>query len=592
MAYISLDKVVEYQYPKPRKPSKLPLIPCGASSFQSTTEPFLNCSTSVDVCAAVVPPASASENPSSLANISSVVTQAQIQIEDSCPLPAAIIVDSDRSDEKNKNKDQDICDEKTEQDACRRSNERIHDIHYIEKNKDLSEPLQATEILLAKDATVLESQEIEMPPLISDSGYEQHSSTVSETFIEEIPPNVLDDPIASAAQLDTNGIDQMSMSPVNTPTGDAMRHDSLADKGRQRSVCQQYPITEAAVAQFAPTRTRQLNGSQQGRNSSAEMRCKSLSVVVPHQPLQSSKLTRTARHSACSQFIPSAESDDDPGDSDYREDSPAESRIEYDEPAARPVKRKRRMNTSMNTSQLHRKRVRAQAYSKSPSPKLASPESTVQSSTSPETIRIRGQFLRKVSLSRVEYCCWVTEDINSATSSPVSSDIWASLKKLADEGGQSNSMSDFQAIDIEGLFTRDLKPCGYIWSFNFKEKHAKSPENHSLPQEGRVSPTLDDLVVDSQTSPRADECASLKGKDYTAEEDALIVHLKETEKLSWSRIAARFPKRTQMALQTEDQPSADYYSSIPKEYWESSSPIQPANITTFPGSLSAWVVQI
>jgi hypothetical protein len=110
-------------------------------------------------------------------------------------------------------------------------------------------------------------------------------------------------------------------------------------------------------------------------------------------------------------------------------------------------------------------------------------------------------------------------------------------------------MSDFQAIDIEGLFTRDLKPCGYIWSFNLKVKLAKLPGNHSLPQEGRVSPTLDDLVVDSQTSPRADECSSPKGKDYTTEEDELIVQLKETEKLSWSRITARFPKRIQMALQ-------------------------------------------
>jgi hypothetical protein len=110
-------------------------------------------------------------------------------------------------------------------------------------------------------------------------------------------------------------------------------------------------------------------------------------------------------------------------------------------------------------------------------------------------------------------------------------------------------MSDFQVIDIEALFTRELTPCGYIWSFNFMETYAKSPENYSLPQEGRLSPTLDDLVVDDQTSPRADECASPKRKGYTAEENALIVNLKENEKLSWPRIAARFPKRTQMALQ-------------------------------------------
>ncbi|KUL81608.1 hypothetical protein ZTR_10656 [Talaromyces verruculosus] len=515
MAYISLDNVVEYQYPKPKKPSKWPLIPCGASSFQSTTEPFLNRSTSVDVSATVVPPASDSQNPSSLAKINSVATQAEIQIEESCPPPAATIVDSDGSDEKDKNKDKNICDQKTQQDGCRRSNKRIHDNHYIEKNNDLSEPLEATEMLLPKHATVIESLETEMLPFVSDVGCEQHNSTVSETFLKGMRPTVLDDPIFSVVQSDTSGIDQMSMSPVNTPTGDAMCLDTLADKSRQRSVCQHSPIAEAAVAQFAPTRTRQLNGSQQGRNSSAEMRCKSLSVVVPHQPLQSSKLTSTARHSGRPPSIPSAESDDDPEGSDYRENSYAESRIEYDEPAASPVKRKRRMNTSTNASQVHKKRLRAQAYSKRPSPKLASPESTAQSSTCPETIRIRGQFLRKVSLSRVEYCCWVTEDINSATSSPVSSDIWASLKKLADEGGQSNSMPDFQAIDIEGLFTRDLTPCGYIWSFNFKEKHAKSPENHALPQGGRVSPTLDDLVVDSQTSSRAVNLRNLIDIEYT-----------------------------------------------------------------------------
>jgi hypothetical protein len=173
----------------------------------------------------------------------------------------------------------------------------------------------------------------------------------------------------------------------------------------------------------------------------------------------------------------------------------------------------------------------------------------IQSSTSSETIRIQGQFLRKVSLSRVEYCCWITEDINSAASGPISSDIGASFKKLADEGGQSTSMSDFQAIDIEGLFTRELKPCGYIWSFNFKEKYAKLPENTTFPWDVRLSPTPDGPTVDNQISPLVDESASSKGKGYTAEDDALIVNLKETEKLSWPRIAARFPKRTQMALQ-------------------------------------------
>ncbi|KAI7971560.1 hypothetical protein EIK77_005255 [Talaromyces pinophilus] len=108
-------------------------------------------------------------------------------------------------------------------------------------------------MLLSKHATVIESLETEILPFVSDSGCEQHSSTVSETFIEEMPPTVLDDPIVSVVQSDTSGIDQMSMSPVNTPTGDAMCLDTLADKSRQRSVCQHSPIAEAAVAQFVST---------------------------------------------------------------------------------------------------------------------------------------------------------------------------------------------------------------------------------------------------------------------------------------------------------------------------------------------------
>ncbi|EEA19277.1 hypothetical protein TMatcc_009403 [Talaromyces marneffei ATCC 18224] len=550
MAYISLDNVVEYEYPKPKKPSKLPLIPCGASSFQSTTEPFLNRSPSIAVCATVVPPTSATENPSFLANINSVATQTQFQIEESCPPPSATIVDSDRSDEKDKNNDQNICDQKIDQDACQRSNEQTHSNHYTEKNNGLSEPPEATERLLAEDATGTRFLEIGISPLLSDSEIERHDSAAPDTFIEEIPSTVLDDPIVSAVQSDTTGIDHISMSPVNTPTGDETCLDTLADKGRRRSVCQHSPIAEAAVAQSASTQPRQ-NRSQQGRNSSVRVPCKSLSVVVPRRPLQSSKLSHTTRQSRRSRFIPSTESDDS-GDSDYHEYSHAKSRIEDDEPAARPTKRKRRVDADMETSQLHRKRVYAQADPTSSPPRLASPESMIQSSISPETIRIQGQFLRKVSLSRVEYCCWVTEDINSTTSNLASSDILASFKRLADEGRQSTGMSDFQAIDIEGLFTRELKPCGYIWSFNFKEKHTKSLDHHTSSQQGRLSPSPDSFEEDEQVSQRIDESAksvSSKGKEYTAEEDELIVTLKEIEKLPWSVISAYFPGRTKATLQ-------------------------------------------
>ncbi|OKL55221.1 hypothetical protein UA08_09510 [Talaromyces atroroseus] len=550
MAYISLDNRVEYD-PQPKKSSKGRPISDGVSSFQ-TTSPLLGHPASGDICATVVPPASASKDLSSFANINSATTEPRIDIEKSCPPPAAALVASNAFDEKDKNKDHSTYDQKVNQETCQSPTEKIHDNHYAEhyteENTRLCEPSETTETSLAEDLTVTRSLEIGMSPLLSDGEIERHRSPVAEKFLGEMPSTVPDDPIAWAAQSDATCIDQRSPSPAITSTGDAMCLDTLADKGRQQSVCQHSLIAEATVAQSEPSQTRQVNRSQQGRNTLVGMPCKSLPVVVHRRPLQSSKVSRTTRQSCRSRFIPSTDSDD-PGDSDYHEHSQAESQIEDDEPVARPAKRKRTANTGMNASQLRKKRVQAHSYQRSSSLRVASPESAIHSSTSPETIRIQGQFLRKVSLSRVEYCCCVAEDENSAVSNPISSDIWASFKKLADKGGQSTGMPDFQAIDIEGLFTRELKPCGYIWSFNFKEKHAKSPENHSLPQEGRVSPTLDDLVVDSQTSPRADECVPPKGKDYTAEEDELIVHLKETEKLSWSRIAARFPKRTQMALQ-------------------------------------------
>lgn len=66
-------------------------------------------------------------------------------------------------------------------------------------------------------------------------------------------------------------------------------------------------------------------------------------------------------------------------------------------------------------------------------------------------------------------------------------------------------------------------------------------------------------MVDNQISPQVDESTSSKGKCYIAEEDALIVNLKEIEKLSWPNIAAHFPNRTQMALQVR------YFTKLKKK---------------------------
>jgi hypothetical protein len=443
------------------------------------------------------------------------------------------------------------------------ANEEIHDSHYIEKNKDLSEPSEATEISFAEDVTVIRSPDGEISPLRSDGEIERHGSTIPESDVEEMPSTVLDDPVASMVQSKTIDIDRTPTSPfIITPIVNPMCLNTLADTEIQQSVCQNSPTNEATVAQSVTTQTQQLNRSQtprqrlighvdenpRRRHSSIGVPCKSLSVVVPHRSLRT---TRTRRGSHRSRFTPRTESDDS-GDSDYREYSHAESPMEDSEPSARPAKRQRRGDTGMGTSQLRRERLQEQAYSTSSPPRLSSPGSIIQSSTSPETIRIQGQFLRKVSLSRVEYCFWVTEDQNSTAFKPASSDILTSFKKLENEGVQSTDMSDFQAINIEGLFTRELKPCGYIWSCNFKEKHTKSPDHNTSSQEGRLSSSPDGFEEDDQVSQRVDKSAksvSSKGKEYTPEEDELIVSLKEIEKLRWSGIAAHFPGRTKAALE-------------------------------------------
>lgn len=136
----------------------------------------------------------------------------------------------------------------------------------------------------------------------------------------------------------------------------------------------------------------------------------------------------------------------DSGDSDYLEYRHAESRMEDCEPVARPAKRQRWVDTGMDTSQLHNERVRAHAYPTSCLPRLASPEPIIQRSTNTETIRIQGQFLRKVSLSLVEYCCFVKEDINSTASNPASSDILASIKRLADQGASQSACLTFKLL--------------------------------------------------------------------------------------------------------------------------------------------------
>jgi hypothetical protein len=168
-----------------------------------------------------------------------------------------------------------------------------------------------------------------------------------------------------------------------------------------------------------------------------------------------------------------------------------------------------------------------------------------QRSTVPEQIRIDGCLLRKVSLGRVEYCCWFTEDHGPTVFSPSLSDCLASFQNQTNKQDQLSNMTDLQAIKIEGFLTRELNPCGDVWCCSFKERHVVPQSEKSFHQE---QPSLgeDGFVEDNEIFHMP---ISAKGKEYSREEDELIVRLKEVEKLPWSRIAERFPGRTKGTLQ-------------------------------------------
>jgi hypothetical protein len=109
-------------------------------------------------------------------------------------------------------------------------------------------------------------------------------------------------------------------------------------------------------------------------------------------------------------------------------------------------------------------------------------------------------------------------------------------------------MSDLQVINIEGLFTRELNPCGYTWSCSFKERFTP-PQTDKSSHEEHLIAGEEGFIEANEVSQLVEIPVSLKGNEYTPEEDKLIIQLKEVEKLPWSHIAAHFRGRTKSALQ-------------------------------------------
>lgn len=329
---------------------------------------------------------------------------------------------------------------------------------------------------------------------------------------------------------------------------------ALEDKDSGPIVHQTSPIIKITETDFVAPQRQQTDSSQtpafkrkdklQLRNCTAERTTsKSFSVIIPQRNLRSSDTPRTRLRSRRS---PSSEStaSDDSNDSDYQGSDHTVDQITNHAQKARPAKRRKRAATRTETSFPGQEKPQGRAYSTASSYSQSSPESMVQKLTGPEKIRIGGCLLRKVSLGRVEYCCWFTEDHGPTACSPSLSDCLASFQKQANKQDQLTNMTDLQTIKIEGFFTRELNPCGDIWCCSFKERHVVPQSEKSFHQEPSLGE--DGFMEDNEVFHMP---ISAKGKEYSREEDELIVQLKEVEKLPWSRIAERFPGRTKSTLQ-------------------------------------------
>ncbi|EED16616.1 hypothetical protein TSTA_016910 [Talaromyces stipitatus ATCC 10500] len=271
---------------------------------------------------------------------------------------------------------------------------------------------------------------------------------------------------------------------------------------------------------------------------------KSLSVIVPRRNFRSSNTPRTRLRSRRSPSTESTASDDSNG-SDYQESEHAVDQITNDVQKACPAKRRKRAATGTESFSPRQEMPQGRANSIASLPSQSSPESMPQKLSGLKKIRIDGCLLRKVSLGRVEYCCWFTEDHGTTACSPSVSDCLASFQKQTNKQDQLTNMADLQVINIKGFFTRELNLYGDIWCCSFKERHVVPQSEKSFHQ---VQPSLDEDGF-MEEKEYFHMTISAKGNEYSREEDELIVRLKEVEKLPWSRIAERFPGRTKGTLQ-------------------------------------------
>jgi hypothetical protein len=223
----------------------------------------------------------------------------------------------------------------------------------------------------------------------------------------------------------------------------------------------------------------------------------------------------------------SAESDDS-DDHDFYGSNDEEDRGSNNELQARPTKRPR---TTKTTQGQDAREVTL--------PNPSDERSSKQNTNCVEQIRMYGRLFRKITLlSRVRYFCYFDEDPDSTVPEPMAFNI---EQEYSQDVG--NKMSNIQAMDVEGIFTRDVDTRGDTWSWCFKERKTTSP---SSVQPGDSVHPAPNITHNSQSSKLRRQ---KKRIPYSTEEEKLLIDLKKKQNLPWREIAKHFPRRKTSSLQ-------------------------------------------
>jgi hypothetical protein len=228
----------------------------------------------------------------------------------------------------------------------------------------------------------------------------------------------------------------------------------------------------------------------------------------------------------------SAESDDS-DDHDYYDSSDEEDGGSNNQRQVHPTKR---MKTSMACPIRERPGPDTKEVT---SPNSLHELSSKENTNCVEQIRMYGRLFRKITLlSRVRYFCYFDEDPCSTVPEPMTFNIEQEYNQDA-----GNKMSNIQAMDVEGIFTRDVDTRGDTWSWCFKERKTPSPPSNQSRDAVHLAPN----------NPRTSQSSKLhrqkKRIPYSIEEETLLIDLKEKQNFPWSKIATYFPGRKTSVLQ-------------------------------------------